>query len=81
MVKEIKSKEPMHFRIQDYDKENFEESHLLRADMVELINNHLMFYLKKVLIFKVWLKEKKWKKYKSLKEAMGDVGIKLYKSQ
>ena len=67
----IESKEPMQFLVSYYDKAKFEEPHLLRADKVELVNNHLMFYLKKELVFKVWLK----KDYKDVKEALKDVGI------
>ena len=69
----LESKEPMHFLVSYYDKDKFEEPHLLRADKVELVENHLMFYLKKELVFKVWLK----KDYKDVKEALKDVGISL----
>ena len=69
----LESKAPMHFLVSYYDKDKFEEPHLLRADKVELVENHLMFYLKKELVFKVWLK----KGYKDVKEALKDVGISL----
>ena len=69
----LKSKEPMQFLVSYYDKDKFEEPHLLRADKVELVENHLMFYLKKELVFKVWLK----KGYKDVREALKDVGISL----
>ena len=73
----ISDQEPMHFSIMGYDKNKFEQPHLLRADKVELTNNHLMFYLKEVIIFKVWLKEGRWESYKDIKEALKDSGIKL----
>ena len=70
----LKSKEPMQFLVSYYNKDKFEEPHCLWADKVELVNNHLMFRLKKELIFKVWLK----KDYKDVKEALKDVGIQPY---
>ena len=64
----------MHFLVSYYNKDKFEEPHLLIATEVELVENHLMFRFKKELIFKVWLK----KDYKDVKEAMKDVGIRLF---
>lgn len=61
----------------DNNKKEFESPHLLRADKIEFINNHLMFYLGKELIFKVWLKEGEWQKYKDIKEALEEAGIKV----
>ena len=52
---------------------NTEQNSLIVADKVEYINNHLMFYRKNNLVFKVWLK----KDYKNIKEALRDVGIKV----
>ena len=86
MKNKIQSKNPMHFWISGYDKKKFEEAHLLRANMVEYIadkngdcfDHHLMFYLKKELVFKVWLKNKpEDKKYKNIREVLKDVGINL----
>lgn len=50
---------------------NTEQDNLIVADEVEYINNHLMFYWKGGLVFKVWLK----KDYKDIKEALKDVGV------
>ena len=59
---------------------------LIVADSVEYIANkkgrffdhHLMFYKKKQLVFKVWLKNSpKDKPYKDIKHALKDVGIKV----
>ena len=55
--------------------ENTEQDNLIVADEVELINDHLMFYWKKQLVFKVWLK----KDYKNIKEALKDVGVRYCK--
>ena len=63
----------MQFLVSYYNKNKFEEPHHLWADKVELVENHLMFYLKKELVFKVWLK----KGYKDVKEALKNVGISL----
>ncbi|MDP2672985.1 MAG: hypothetical protein Q8O84_04185 [Nanoarchaeota archaeon] len=87
MKDKIKSKEPMTIWIRGYDKSKFEESHLLRADRIEYLHDkegecfdhHLFFYLKKELVFKVWLKNKpKDKEYKNIDEALKDVGIEVY---
>lgn len=43
----LKSKEPMQFLVSYYNKDKFEEPHHLWADKVELVENHLMFRLKK----------------------------------
>lgn len=75
----IQSKEPMTIWIMGYDKKLFEESFLLRATKVEFVENHLMFYLKKELIFKVWLKLNEYKKYKDINEAMKEAGIRVLK--
>ena len=50
---------------------NTEQNNLIVADEVEYINDHLMFYWKGELFFKVWLK----KDYKSINEALKDVGV------
>ena len=39
--------------------------------LVEMKENHLFFYLKKQMVFKIWLKEE----YKTLEDALKDVGI------
>ena len=61
-----KTADPMHFWIPC--SKNFESPHLIRCSRVEFINNHLMFYLGKNLIFKVWLKE--WKKFKNINQIL-----------
>ena len=71
MKDKIKSKEPLHFWVRGY---NVQQPHLLRADEVEFINNHLMFRLKGELMFKVWLRRTD---YKNVKEALQDVGIEM----
>jgi len=73
----ILDKEPMTIWLSGYDKKKYEQPHLIRADKIEFINNHLMFYLGKILIFKVWLKEEKWRKYKNIKQVLKDVGIRI----
>ena len=78
MKTKIQSKEPMTIWIRNYDKKKSEQPHLLRANKVELSGNEIYFYLGKELIFKVWLKEDKWKNYKDINEALEDVGIKIY---
>ena len=68
-------------------KNTEEASRLFDCDKIEyihdrkrdLFDHHLMFYKKRKLIFKVWLKYNKWENYKSLKEAMEDVGISIIK--
>ncbi len=47
-----------------YNKEEFQGK--------DVLDHHLMFYLKGQLVFKVWLKNKK---YKEINEALKDVGI------
>lgn len=51
--------------------QNTEEKSLIWGDFVVMQNNHLLFYLKKKIIFKVWLR----KEYKTLEDALKDVGI------
>ncbi len=84
--REIISKYLLTIWIRGYDKKKFEQSHLLRADRIEYIadkkgeyfDHHLMFYLKKELTFKLWLKnESSDKPYKDIKEALKDIGIEL----
>ena len=53
-------------------------SRVFNCNKIEFIDNHLMVYKNNELIFKVWLKLYKFKKYKNLKEAMKDVGIDIY---
>ncbi|MBA7491769.1 hypothetical protein ES702_02317 [subsurface metagenome] len=77
MKDKITSKEPMTIWIRCYDKEIFEEPFLVRANKIELSGNHLLFYLDKELIFKVWLKLDKWENYKDINEALKDVGIEI----
>ena len=50
---------------------NTTQHSLISCDMVEYHFNHLFFYNKEQLAFKVWLK----KDYKNIKEALKDVGI------
>ena len=78
MKTKIQSKEPMTIWIRNYDKKKSEQPPLLRANKVEFSGNEIYFYLGKELIFKVWLKEDKWKNYKDINEALEDVGIKIY---
>ena len=54
---------------------NVEQDNLIVSDKVEYYANHLMFYLKNELVFKVWLK----KDYKNINEALKDVGIEVSK--
>lgn len=42
------------------------------------LDNHLMFWLGKELVFKVWLKQNK--EYKNINEALKDVGIQAFNS-
>jgi len=65
---------------------NTEQDNLIVADSVEYIHNkkgdffdhHLMFYWKKHLAFKVWLRNKPTDKpYKNIQEALKDVGIRI----
>ena len=51
---------------------NTTERSLLTCDKIEYYENHLMFYLKNNLIFKIWLKKDK---YKNIQEAIKDVDI------
>jgi hypothetical protein len=51
---------------------NTTERSLLSCDKIEYYDNHLMFYLKEDLIFKIWLKKDK---YKDINEAIKDVDI------
>ncbi len=90
MKNKIQSKNPMTIWIMGYDKSKFEEPHLLRANRVEYIadkkgeifDHHLMFYLGKELIFKVWLKNKpEDKKYKNINEALKDVKINIFEHE
>lgn len=48
-----------------HDKQKFEGKSVL--------DHHLMFYLGKKLVFKVWLKQNR--EYKNIEEALKDVGI------
>lgn len=73
----IQSKEPMTIWVCGYDKKLFEEPFLLRATKMEFVGNHLMFYLKKELIFKVWIKSDKYEKYKDIDEAMKEAELKF----
>jgi hypothetical protein len=74
----ISDKESMTIWLGGYNEKRFEQPHLVRADKIELMNNHLMFYLGKELVFKVWLKEDRWEKYKNIKQAIKDVDIKIF---
>lgn len=56
-----------------------ESSRLFDCDKIEFNGNHIYIYKKDKLIFKIWLKEDKWRNYKNINEAMNDVGIKIYK--
>lgn len=51
--------------------QNTEEPSLIECDSVNMKYNHLFFYLKKEMVFKVWLR----KEYKTLEDALKDVGI------
>jgi hypothetical protein len=73
----ITNKEPMHIWVRDFSKGTFEQLYLLRADEIEFINNHLLFYIKKELVFKVWLKEGKWQKCKNIQEAIKLANMKI----
>lgn len=89
MKDEIKTKEPMIITIRQKDKESF----LLRADKIEylhikkrdkifgdIFDHHLMFYLKKDLVFKVWLpNEDEDKEFKNINEALESVGMDVKK--
>jgi len=61
----------------DYNEKKFELPHLIGADRIEFIENHLMFYFGRKLIFKIWLKEGKWRRYKDINHALKNVGIKV----
>lgn len=73
----IIAKEPMTIWV-SCDKKKSEQPHLLMADKIEFKGNELYFYLNKALIFKVWLKEKEWKKYKNIEEALKRSGINIF---
>lgn len=75
MEDKIITKIPMTISIGGYNKEKVDEPYLLRANKIEFINNHLMFYLGKELVFKVWLKEDKLEKYKNINEVLRDVEV------
>ena len=60
-------------------KNTEERSRLFNCDKIELSGNEILIYRRKELIYKVWLKYDKWENYKSLKEAMEDVGISIIK--
>lgn len=77
MKTKIQSKSPMTIWIMGYDKKLFEEPFLVMANKVEFVGNHLMFYLKKELVFKIWLKLDEYKKYKNINEALKDVKINI----
>ncbi|MBU0466655.1 MAG: hypothetical protein KJ718_02735 [Nanoarchaeota archaeon] len=77
MKNQIISKEPITIWIRGYDKRVVEQPYLLRATKVELMGNELYFCLKKELIFKIWLKEEKWRSYKNINEALKDVDIEV----
>ena len=62
----IIDKEPMTIWIAN-DEKLFDSPHLVRADKIEYIDNHLLFYLKKELIFKVWLPKEE---YGGIEEAL-----------
>lgn len=76
---QIKTKEPMTIWIRGYDKEKTEQPYLLRANLIEFRGNEIYFYLGKELIFKVWLKEAKWRNYKDINEALKNVDIEVIK--
>lgn len=69
----ISDKEPLTIWV-DNDENLFDSPHLVRANKIEYINNHLMFYLKKELIFKVWLPKEN---YDGILEALKDVKIRV----
>jgi hypothetical protein len=53
-----------------------ESSRLFNASKIELLNNHLLVYRGKELIFKVWLQKEG---YVDVKKAMNDCDIKVIK--
>ena len=56
-------------------KNTTESSRLFSCTKIKYYFNHIMIFNKKDLIFKVWLRRDK---YDGLKEAMQDVGMRLY---
>lgn len=48
------------------------ERSLISCDKIEYFDNHLMFYFKNNLVFKVWLRKDK---YKDIQSALRDVDI------
>lgn len=79
----IKKSSPMKTLTGRFDvlikQQNTEQrSRLFDCTLIEFAGNHIMIYRRQKLVFKVWLKYNKWESYKTLKEAMDDVGIDVY---
>jgi len=84
----IKAKHPMTISMPG---KKVMENNLLRADKIEYLHNtgedemfgdifdhHLMFYLKKELIFKMWLpNSSKSKEFKDVRDALNNMGVKV----
>jgi len=54
-------------------------SRLFNCNSIKLDGNEIFIYRGKDLLYKVWLKMDKWEHYKSVEEAMKDVGISIIK--
>lgn len=72
------------FYVKIKHSENIEQESYLWCNRIEYIadkdgeyfDHHLMFYLGKMLVFKIWLRnEPDDKPYKNIKEALRDVNI------